>query len=454
MSVWFCVKGKKVQKGNFGNLKSWDSLHKINKLKRREMIKLCLMASNGCPPGPELVLHREQGVSRKWPSSLPCKIMKPEMASTSPFDLKCNGIQGQPKTVPLLCEPKLIVHVDPKAQTPVVIDKPVAYLDTSLFSCGIAEKCTLHEKFLKFLMSGLKDVDRGELYLSLLSNLIPPLIFGVHQQPSASLIYPSSAFDGKEKPLPGFVGEMICDSRLTVNSDGQVVFADSGTEIKDILSVVAEFHLSSNSTKWRMQSGLVPYFYWKRSKKVHASMNLSPQFDLSSVAPPKSPEKLKLNPSRKMKTSKKLSRERNLYTANYFHACETLLSLMVNRRRTGKTVILSLKKSGPELPHLLAQFSTSIAGTGLAVLFSLLCGLAYTRAPFCTSKLFSTSLGLGLVWLSWAVNRLRDTIVQMSKNGSKSGLNEKEMIKRVEKSVNDIYFRAGTLMAIAMLRFA
>ncbi|KAE8693767.1 DNA-directed RNA polymerase III subunit RPC8-like [Hibiscus syriacus] len=416
------------------------------------MIKLSLMASHGCPPGPGL----EQGVSRvikEWPSSFPSKIMKPEMVRTSPFDLKCNGIQGQPKTVPLLCEPKLIVHVDPKAQTPVVIDKPVAYLETSLFSSGIAEKCALHEKFLKFLMSGLKDVDRGELDLSLLSDLIQPLMFGVHQQPYASLIYPNSNFDA-QKPLPGFVGEMDCDSKLAVNSDGQLVFGNSGTEIKDILSVVAEFHLSSNSTKWRMQSGLVPYFYWKRSKKAHASTCLSPQFELSSVAPPKSPEELKLKPSRKKKTSKKLTRERNLYTANYFHACETLLSLMVNKRRDRKTAILSLKKSGPELPRLLAQFSVGIAGTGLAVLFSLLCEVAYTRAPFCTSKLFSTSLGFGLVWLSWAINRLRDTIVQMSKNASKSSLKEKELLKRVEKSVNDIYFRAGTLMAIAMLRFA
>ncbi|KAL4354552.1 hypothetical protein GQ457_06G029510 [Hibiscus cannabinus] len=420
------------------------------------MMQLCLMASHGCPPGPGLVLHQEQGVSwliKECPSSFPSKIMKPEMVQTSPFDLKCNGIRGQPKTVPLLCEPKLIIDVHPKAQTPVVIDKPVVYLDTALFSAGIAEKCTLDERLLKFLMSGLKDVDKGELDLSLLSDLIQPLMFGVHQQPDASLIYPSSEFDA-HKPLPDFVGEIVRDSKLSVNSDGQVVLPNSGTEIKDILSVVAEFHLSSNSTKWRMQSGLVPYFYWKRSKKVHASTSLSPQFEVGSVAPPNSPEKLKLKPSRKKKASKKLTRERNIHTANYFHACESLLSLMVNKGRNGKTAILSLKKSGPELPQLLAQFSAGIAGTGLAVLFSVICKVVYTGAPFCTSKLFSTSLGFGLVWLSWAVNRLRDTILQMSKNGSKLGLKEKEMIKRVEKSVDDIYFRAGTLMAIAMLWFA
>ncbi|KAE8692095.1 mitochondrial ubiquitin ligase activator of nfkb 1-like [Hibiscus syriacus] len=127
---------------------------------------------------------------------------------------------------------------------------------------------------------------------------------------------------------------------------------------------------------------------------------------------------------------------------------------MVDKQRNDETTILSLNKSRPELPRLLTQFSAGIAGTGLAVLFSVICKIAYTRAPFCTSKLFSTSLGFGLVWLSWAVNRLRGTIVQISKNAGKLVLKEKEMIKRVEKSVNDIYFRVGTLMAIAMLGFA
>ncbi|MBA0560263.1 hypothetical protein Golob_017173 [Gossypium lobatum] len=419
------------------------------------MVKLCLMASHGHTPSPGLVFHQEKGVSRmikECQTLLPSKAMKHDMVQTAPFDLKCNGIKELPKPVTLLCEPKLIVDVDPKAQKPMVIDKPVAHLDTALFGSGIAEKCTRHEKLLKFLVSGSKDVDKGDLDLSLLSDLIEPLMFGVHQQPYASLIYPSSEFDD-QKPLPDIVGEMVQDSKLIVNSDGLVVLTSSGTEMKDILSIVAEFHLSSNSTKWRRQSGLVPYFNRTRSKKVHASTSLAPQYEVASVAPPKSPEKIKPKPSQKRKTSKKSTRERNLYKANYFHACESLLSLMVNKHRHGKMAILSLKKSGPELPQLLTQFSAGIAGTGLAVVFSVFCKVAYARAPLCTSNLFSTSLGFGLVWLSWAVNRLRDTIVHISKNTGKLDMKEKEMIKRVEKSVDDIYFRAATLMAAAMLRF-
>lgn len=127
---------------------------------------------------------------------------------------------------------------------------------------------------------------------------------------------------------------------------------------------------------------------------------------------------------------------------------------MINKRQNKKTAILSLKKSGPELPELLNQFSAGIAGTGLAVLFSVICKVACTKVPFCAYKVLNTGLAFGLVWLSWAVNRLRDTIVYISKNASKTGLKDEEMMKRVDKSVKDIYFRAATLMAVAVLRLA
>lgn len=127
---------------------------------------------------------------------------------------------------------------------------------------------------------------------------------------------------------------------------------------------------------------------------------------------------------------------------------------MMDKKQGDKTAILSLKKSGPELAGLLTQFSAGIAGTGLALLFSVIYRVAWGSVPFCASKLFSTGVGFGLVWLSWAVNRLRDTIVYIGKNASKVGLKDEEMMSSVEKSLNEIYFRAATLMAVAVLRLA
>lgn len=169
-----------------------------------------------------------------------------------------------------------------------------------------------------------------------------------------------------------------------------------------------------------------------------------------------SPETTKLKSSQKKKNNRKaaMERERDMYRRNYFHACESLLSLLMEKRQQDKAAILSLKKAGPELPELLNKFSASVAGTGLAVLLSVICKVACGRAPFCTSKLFSTGLGFGLVWLSWAVNRLRDTVIYIGKNASKLDSNEDEMMRRVDNSVKDIYFRAATLMAVAVLRLA
>ncbi|XLS82991.1 hypothetical protein HN51_048822 [Arachis hypogaea] len=65
---------------------------------------------------------------------------------------------------------------------------------------------------------------------------------------------------------------------------------------------------------------------------------------------------------------------------------------MVDKRLHRKTAILSLKKSYPELPYLLTQFSVGIAGTDLAVLLSVVRKLACGRVPFCTSKLYERNV--------------------------------------------------------------
>lgn len=165
-----------------------------------------------------------------------------------------------------------------------------------------------------------------------------------------------------------------------------------------------------------------------------------------------SPRKSKVKSSPNKKTNKK-ARERDLYTKNYFHACECLLSIMIDKKHS-KSAILSLKKFSGELPELLMQFSASIAGTGIAVIFSVICKVAYSRVPFCASKLSSTGIGLGLVWLSWAVNRLRETVVYISRSSGKLDTKEEEMITKLDGSVKDIYFRAATVMAVAVLRLA
>ncbi|XP_037492494.1 uncharacterized protein LOC105650233 isoform X2 [Jatropha curcas] len=419
------------------------------------MLKLYSMASHGNPPGPGLVFYKERtGVIKDCPPFLPSQGARQEIKKLNSFRLRPQHDESWRPTGGF-CEHNQFAKIDSTVARPVLIDMQDTCPDSVLFSYGIAEQCTKHEKILKFLTSGSSDPEKDGLDLSVLSDLMgfQTLALDVHEQPCAPLIYPSGKYDAPN-PLVDFVGDMARSSKITVHPDGRVLFTGSGTEIKDILSIVAEFYLSKNSTKQTKQSILVPHFSWPDISEAHVSV-ISSSLKVNDVAaaPLKRSEKIKLKPSLKKKNSRRGISERDLYKRNYFHACESLLSLMMDKKRHGKTAILSLKKSGPELPALLTRFSAGIAGTGLAVLFSVVCKLACGRAPFCASKLFTTGFGFGLVWLSWAVNRLSDTIAYVSKNASKLGMKDEDMLETVDKSLKDIYFRAATLMAVAMLKF-
>lgn len=147
-------------------------------------------------------------------------------------------------------------------------------------------------------------------------------------------------------------------------------------------------------------------------------------------------------------------KERDLYQKNYIHASEAFLSILLDKDQNSST-ILSLKKAGPEITELLTQCSIGIAGTGLAILLSVVCKMAAgMRAPYATTRLLSTSVGFGFFWLSWAVNGLRDTIASISRSPSNMNLEEDEVALRIQKSKNEIIFRAVTLLAITALKFA
>lgn len=112
--------------------------------------------------------------------------------------------------------------------------------------------------------------------------------------------------------------------------------------------------------------------------------------------------------------------------------------------------MLSVKTS-PELPKLLDQFSTGIAGTGLAVILFVMCKVAGGIVPFCATTLLHTGLGLGLIWLSLSVNGLRNVITDIIGNPSRTVYGENKMMKRMNRSLNEIFFRTLALTAALVL---
>uniref|UniRef100_A0A1D1Y592 Drebrin-like protein n=1 Tax=Anthurium amnicola TaxID=1678845 RepID=A0A1D1Y592_9ARAE len=353
---------------------------------------------------------------------------------------------------------------------PVFIDVQDDYPNAALCRLGVAEQCIRHEKILQFLMSGSSILEGESLNVSLLSDPtgLHTLAIDICQRPHVpvvndfcldevgndefrpSLIYPQMEFF-IPKPFWDCIEDLSCTSMISTHPDGRVLFMGTEAEIRDLLSIVSEFYLSKNSRSSNKREMVVPYF--RRSGNGARANTRSMNVHVQTVAPVKRPETIKLKPSQNKKVCRKAGKERDIYGRNYFHACEKLLSVVLDKNRS-KVAILSLKKSSPEISQLLTQFSAGIAGTGLAVLFSVVCKITSGKVPFCTTKLLNTGFALGLVWLSAAVNALRDNILSVSRNSSKTKPREDEIERKVEESVNQIFFRMVALMAMTFLRFA
>ncbi|XP_042007363.1 uncharacterized protein LOC121755973 [Salvia splendens] len=392
------------------------------------MAELCLMASHGChPPGLGVASHQELApirVSDEFHHFLPYNGSRQDLVDPLLFNL--SGLHKEEWRSPSgLFDP--ITYSD-LARRVGSMQSLSFKTDTSLDSVpsgsGIVERCAKQEKILKLLASGSVEEEDPLLNLSMLYDLAGPQSL-IADLP---LIYPTGELFLKEPSL-----DLAEDRSYT------------GTEMADMLTIISDIHSLKKMNKSSRQTMLVPYFEWRR--KASASTNAS-KLATEKVMSPKSNDKVKEKTPRKKKTT------RDSYSSSYLHACESLLSVIMDRKQPGGNTILSLKKSGPQLPRLLNQFSASIAGTGIAVVLSVLCRAAYSQLPLCASKILSTGLGLGLVWLAWAVNRLRDTVVSISKTSSKGDVKEEEMVSALDRNLKDIYFRVITLVAVVALKVA
>ncbi|KAL0418772.1 UNVERIFIED_CONTAM: hypothetical protein Sradi_1290700 [Sesamum radiatum] len=449
--------------------------------------ELCLMASHGYPPGLGVFLHQEQGLSRGSKDLhhfLHYHSSNQDLVNSHPLHLHLQQKEEWKSIGGQLTDSHHLLTVDSNSTRSKLFDVQDNHPDSLHFSIGIAEQYTRQEKILKLLASGSIEADGSLLDLSMLYDLMGPQqpIRDLPQQPFAS--YPRWCFDDAEsqqsliylarelyfnEPSLELKGDMSCCTENMYSPDCQLQFQCNciGSEMSDILSVISDFHLSKNTVKASKLTMLVPYFEsslpgevhlvsisFHRRKRVRSNTN-SLQLATEKDAPLKSHAKVKeKTSSQKRRASTRTGKKTDIYCNSYLHACESLLSIIVNRKQQGNSTILSVKKSGLQLPQLLTQFSATVAGTGIAVVLSVACRVACGRVPFCGSKVLSTGLGLGLVWLSWAVNRLRDTVISIGKSSSKSDAREEEMMNHLDRNLQDIYFRAAAIMVVAVLRLA
>lgn len=131
--------------------------------------------------------------------------------------------------------------------------------DSLIFGSSSEEEFKKYEKVSEFLVPCPSEDNKCALNLPDLRGLQELKTQRCRGPLATSHIFPSCEFDAQE-PVMDFVGELIRSSKITIHPDGQIFFTETGTKIKDLLSVVAEFYLSKNSLSWSKQSILVPNY--------------------------------------------------------------------------------------------------------------------------------------------------------------------------------------------------
>uniref|UniRef100_A0ACD5ZHQ3 Uncharacterized protein n=1 Tax=Avena sativa TaxID=4498 RepID=A0ACD5ZHQ3_AVESA len=342
-----------------------------------------------------------------------------------------------------------------------LIDVQDTHPDSVQLSLGIAEQCARQEKILKFLMSGsdVKELDPSVL-AELTGHQNLPLNLGSQPyMPDDKLSIYEFALEEPQQYLPEnqlIIPDPLLEfaqsqgSALAIDENGRIIFTGSGDEMKNLLSVFLEFSVPKREPTGCKAAYLVPYFDRKRGRNSSQSIS---KLASTAVDASESTANVKAKSPLKKKQKGKNVNERDMYQKNYFHASEAILSILLNKNQNSSTMV-SLRKAGPEISELLTQCSIGIAGAGLAVLLSVVCKIAIGgRTPFAATRLLNTGVGFGLFWLSYAVNGLRDTITSIFRGPADTNM-EDEAAVRIQRNVNDILFRAVTLLAVAALKFA
>jgi len=137
---------------------------------------------------------------------------------------------------------------------------------TVLFSFGVVDQCTEHDKTLQCITSETAEARVDGVRKALLADLMGLQLSGTNipQISLHPLIYPNRTFY-ISKPLLDFFQDSALSSKITVHLNGQVTFMGTEIEMKDFLAIVAESYLSKRTHNGEKQSMLVPHF----SRYVH-----------------------------------------------------------------------------------------------------------------------------------------------------------------------------------------
>ncbi|MCO5603296.1 hypothetical protein L7F22_057445 [Adiantum nelumboides] len=146
---------------------------------------------------------------------------------------------------------------------------------------------------------------------------------------------------------------------------------------------------------------------------------------------------------------------RDLYRSSSFQMYELIFCYpFMDSSKASSTWKAIPKEKYTELFGVLNHIAVGLAGSGIALVLFVASRMLCLNAALDTIKLMSLLRGVGLLWLSSALQRFGSAVRLMSECGEKARSERKEHLAMLRKEMHSVAFKMCTLVMLSMVRLA
>lgn len=158
--------------------------------------------------------------------------------------------------------------------------------------------------------------------------------------------------------------------------------------------------------------------------------------------------------SKQKKYGKTTTLTRDLFERSSFHLCEVIFCypLMSSNLVASNFQRLS-RESLRELAGVINQVAVGLAGVGVALMLFVSSRMLSINAAFDKHKMVSLAMGIGILSMSLAMNRVAEVVKCMADAYSRARAPRKEHLIRLQKELQGIALHVFPLVAVCLIRF-
>lgn len=167
----------------------------------------------------------------------------------------------------------------------------------------------------------------------------------------------------------------------------------------------------------------------------------------------KKPVKLR-GKSKQKKYGKTSTLTRDLFERSSFHLCEVIFCYpLMSPNLVASNFQRLSRESLRELAGVVNQVAVGLAGVGVALMLFVSSRMLSINAAFDKHKMVSLAMGIGLLSMSLAMNRVADVVKCMADAYSRARAPRKEHLIRLQKELQGIALHVFPLVAVCLIRF-